>query len=237
MTTELIEIKSDIKNLAKHMLTIAKAVYDENGYSDEEDLGDILPDEGAPVEDPIDKGMYKNEGEGYEDNGDDMMPYDNEDEDAYMMRAMKKFKAVRKGFADTGTVASNEEDAKFDEKDSNVEGNEASPAGDQGGEREDETFGPGGMSYGASGSAGTKSVASDLKALNGMVTKLAGVVGKGKVIAKSNVPGVSKGAGARNGNLENGSVTREMQEAAKGRSFKELNALRTQVGDLPAQLF
>lgn len=216
---QVAELRKDLGELANHVMTIAKAVYSKEGmaFEDEEDIADI-----APVED---KGMYADKaGEYGEDPMDDnMMPYDEEDEDAYMERARNMYR-MRKGYAGTAQSASDEEDAKFDEKDSDIKGNEASPAGEQGGNREDESFGPGGMAY--------KSIKADISKLTNTVNKLAQAVG-GEVVASSVVPGVTD----RNKvDKAQPTLTREMQEQAKQRSFRDLNRLREEVGDLPRNL-
>ena len=214
-TITLETVHDSLRQLTGHVLNMAKDVYKEADYPEgmpreEEDKPDIekMPDEFGNNDDAI--------------NGDDMMPYDNEDEDMYLARMRKSFR-TKKGYADAAEQASSEEDSKWDEKDTAIEGNEPSPAGDQAGDKDEETFGSGGMSY----SAMLKQIAKLSKVVEGLSGS--------QVIAKGVVP--ASGGETRIPNGAQPQLTREMQEAAKGKSFKELNRFRTQVGDLSDRIF
>jgi hypothetical protein len=207
-----------LQDLSGHVLTLAKDYYKADvdgpmGIDDEEDISDIMP-----TEDKMPPMDYK---------ADDMMPYEEEEEDHYMARMRKAFR-VAKGFADSADDASSEEDAKFGDKDSDIGGNEPSPQGEQGGDKEDETFGPGGMAYSAM-----------LKAANKQIGQLGKVVAemqanKPQVIAKGVVPG--QGVDPRRGG-QPVKMTRELEEQVKGLTFKEINRMRTAVGDLNQHVF
>ena len=77
--------------------------------------------------------------------GEEEMPYDEDEMAMAYYKAAKMTKALRsKGFGHAAQAKTDEHDAPFGDKDSTLEGNEKSPAGDQGGDREDESFGTGG---------------------------------------------------------------------------------------------
>ncbi|KKN86851.1 hypothetical protein LCGC14_0264100 [marine sediment metagenome] len=213
-TITLETVHDSLRQLTGHVLNMAKDVYKEADYPEdmpreEEDLPDIEKNGPNSDMDAI-------------NGNDDMMPYDNEDEDMYLARMRKSFR-TKKGYADAAEQASSEEDSKWDEKDTAIEGNEPSPAGDQAGDKDEETFGPGGMSY----SAMLKQIAKLSKVVEGLSGS--------QVIAKGVVP--ASGGETRIPNGAQPQLTREMQEAAKGKSFKELNRFRTQVGDLSDRIF
>ena len=206
-----VQLQKSLAELAGYVKGLAKEIYK-----------DDFPEEGEGNG----NGYDDMAGDGVDENG--QMPYDDESEEMYMARMLKGFKA-KKGFADAAEEASSEEDSKWDEKDAKIEGNEPSPAGDQAGTEEDETFGPGGMSY----SAMLKSIGDISKVVEGIAQK---VNGEQVVLSKGIVPGSGPDNryGAQN---QGGVVTREMQVEAKSRSWKDLNRLRMDVGDLPRNVF
>jgi hypothetical protein len=162
---------------------------------------------------------------------DDMMSYDEEDDD--FMMAMKLLRAVRgtkKGYAAAAKVKADEEDSPFGDKDSTVSGNETQPAGDQGGDREEETFGPGGMAYRAM----LKGFNVSPEQADAIVKARGGDHDPGQEIAKALIPEGSQDP--RAGKEGVGVLTREMQEAVKVRSFRDINRLRMDIGDLPRTL-
>ena len=211
------QVQKNLSELVGIVKGLAKEFYSEEEETEEKD----------PMAPNKDAAMYKND---EYDDGEGMMPYDDESEDMYMARMRKGFRA-KKGFADAAEEASSEEDSKWDEKDSKIDGNEAQPAGDQTGNEDDETFGPGGMAY----SAMLKQIADIGKVVNGIAQK-AGA--EQIVLAKGIVPGQGavdpRGGPGQGGGV---TVTREMQEQAKGRSYRDLNRLREEVGDLPRNIF
>ncbi len=161
--------------------------------------------------------------------GEEEMPYD-EDEMAmayYKAAKMTKGRRLGKGFAHAAQAKNDEHDAPFGDKDSTLEGNEKSPAGDQGGEREDESFGPGGNSLRANAN-GVYKMRQEIASLN---KRLESLTGEGVVVSKAVVPARPAADGEQLGQV---TLTREMQEQTKAMSYKAINKLREQVGDLPA---
>ena len=124
-------------------------------------------------------------------------------------------KQLRRGYNDVAAETANEEDSPFDEQQDSIEGNEPSPAGEMAGEREDETFNANFM----------------VKRLNNIEKTL---VDNGMLV-KAMVPGVPIGTRGRNDQAQ--TMGRDLEIQVKSRSFKELNELRTQMGDLPRTLF
>ena len=120
----------------------------------------------------------------------------------------------RKGYNNTALQTTNEEDAPFDEQQDSIDGNQPSPAGKMTGERDDETFN---MNF--------QSLSQDLAELKQIMS--------GGQTAKAVVPGLGKISKGRDGNVV---TDRNFQEVIKTRSFREINALREQVGDLPRNL-
>lgn len=225
--------KSQTK-LTQYTLGMAKDLYD---VSDEEDEADILPDESM---DKDDNGMDYPDGDDM-DGGGDGVPYMSEEEEVTkrkyvkgktsvqkLMNRMKAMEArIAKGFDDTAETipeGKDSEEGKFGVKDTDdVEGNEDSPAGEgnvmdpHGGDmgeadREEETFGPGGMAY---------------SAMQKLEARMAAVE-KGKVVAKAIVP-----ANPDRGNAGSVELTREMETEVKSRSWKDINRFRESVGDIP----
>jgi hypothetical protein len=174
---------------------------DDMGYGDE-DAGLGMEDE-DPMGDPM---------------GDPAMPMDQDEELNMAYKSLKlaqaKIARIKKGYAASAKVNADEHDAPFEDKDSGMSGNEASPAGDQGGAREDETFGK--PSY--------KMLAKQVARLTNQVNAM-----NGTVIAKAVVPAVP----AKDATATNATITRDVQEQAKSLSYKQLNKFREEVGDLP----
>lgn len=238
------QTNAHLLKLTGHVSDLAQAFYNKDfGASD--DFGDEAEETVLPTEDlGMDK-MGEDDplgmGSDGSDSEDDMMPYDDESEDIYMsrmksvFRATNKAKGVRKGFDNSATSASDEEDAKFGEADSNVPGNEPQPSGDNDGDSENESFGPGGEASRPAGAASGTYKGNSISRIAQLEKQVAELSG-GQVIAKAIVPGAT-GSDARNPNGNTGQFTREMQEEAKGRSFRDLNRLREEVGDLPKNLF
>lgn len=158
---------------------------------------------------------------------------DEEDEDLYptgdleMMRkeAIAKRKAynkrrVAKGFSNVAQRTANEEDSPFGEQQDDLAGNAASPAGEQGGGREDETF-------------NAKFARDILKSLRPMIRKeVAAATGRKVTKARAITPPMGAIRKGREQSNE-GVVTRDVEEQVKSRSFREINQLREQMGDLP----
>lgn len=244
--TEVQEMKNDLREIAGFVEILAKAVLvkNEGEYDEINPMGDSKPDEygdnsvdagyhkmeggmdDKPYDDPLDK--HEN-GNGYDDmNGEpvDLTPEGEEEIYDDFQAAYKAIKAMRKvgrqakkGYAAAAQTKRDEHDAPFGDKDSDLKGNEPQPRGAQGGEREDETFGPGGMAY--------RKMRKDL---NSVMTSLKDVAG-GVVVAKAIAP-----SGAANQTPESGEVTqvtREMQEQVKGMTFKQICKFREDIGDLP----
>lgn len=162
--------------------------------------------------------------------GEEEMPYD-EDEMAmayYKARRMQKLR-VQKGWRHAAKNTA-EHDGPFSEKDSTVEGNETQPAGDQGGDREDESFGVGGQSSRAYAGGSYKALATTVQALKKQIGDL---TANGQVISKALVPPVTAHNPQDAGPDGQILLTREMQEQAKNQSYRQLNKLRIEVGDLP----
>ena len=205
-TEELRTIEKSISELAGHVLAIAKRVYAKDEGMMPYDDEDADTDYTYP-EDEM-KSKMKKADEDDKDKKDDKPDF-------------LKSRATRKGYDDSAEVASDEEDAKFgDPAQGDVPANEPSPAGEGAGDapftgnREDETFNVHAMQ---------KAIADLQKAVGGSPAQ---------TIVNSKVPAsgqVNKGRQPGAGEI----VTREMQEAAKGRSYKELNRLREEIGDLP----
>ena len=199
---------------------------DEPMMEEEDDMDGILENE-LPMDEDLD--MEDDMMKGEEPMMDDIM--DDEaalDEEIEMMR--HQWKAIKakiekrkanKGYAATAKINADEEDAPFDEgPDGDVKGNEASPAGEQGGEREDETFNVKFM----------RDLTSELKRFNKNMEKRQ----QSGVKSKAIVPGLSikKGRETQADNM----ITRDMEEQAKGRTWSELADLRVTTGDLPGRV-
>ncbi len=96
----------------------------------------------------------------------------------------------------------------------------------------EETFGPGGLAY----QAMLKQMGISGKQAKAWIEVHNFGDGQGQVVATADIP-----AGGTNLRKEAGAgnqiVTREMQEEAKKRSWKELNRFRMDIGDLPRTLF
>ncbi len=249
--TEIQELRKDIREIAGFVQTLAKAVltkdegdYDEMEPADEYGENKIEAGMGAgmddePYDDPLEKhgDMGGGMGDGpndYDDmNGEpvDLMPEEDEFNDfqaAYKaIKAMdkqkvKKNRAQKKGYAGVSQTKRDEHDAPFGDKDSDLKGNESQPAGSQGGEREDETFGPGGMAY--------RKMRKDLNTAMTAVKELSG----GVTVAKAITPGVPS---QTDGEVTSpGHFTRDMQMQVKGMSFRQICKMREDVGDLPSHL-
>ena len=128
-----------------------------------------------------------------------------------------------KGYANTAQQTANEEDAPFGEQQNNVRGNEPSPAGEMGGGREDETFNVSFASY----LADMRFITAELQKSGGRRTQPV----QGLQTTQSPVPGlapISKGRGGTEFVM-----TPEMEVQVKSRSYRQINALREQTGNLP----
>ena len=235
-------LRADIGTLTNHMLTLANRVYkhDEGMYPEEyghegmpegdypdkaykdHDMNDMPYNDdmgGMGGEMPMDPGMPMDPAMGA-NGGMPGMPedvYPDEDKMGRHGYARSKQGWIRaKGYAGNHETAANEEGGKWDVKDDNVKGNEPQPAGDQGGDREDETFGVGGMAY-----------SKLMKRLDDLEENA------GVTIAKAQIPGnqVDKanimGEGAQ-------AITREMQMQAVKSTWKELGKFAVETGYLSA---
>lgn len=203
--------------MTKHMVTLAERVYKHGDGMGEEPM---MPGAGGGQEEmypmdshdempqaPMQPEMPGAGGPGMP--GAPMDPAGGYDENNYgrkgyrMSREVYKF-LQEKGFTGDYETAADEEGGKWDEKDSDVRGLEAQPAGQQGGEREDETFGPGGMSY-------QKSLEKRLRELEqGVTIAKAEVPAGGFPVDKAKIGGQSE------------SVTREQQMQAVKTPWSEL---------------
>lgn len=228
-------LSKDVRELAGYMGVIAKEVLKKDGdYDDEYPEMDKMPVEGpegasedeedyvdtVPIEDALPTGDGMEEDDEYDE--DEMMMARKATKAKVKRSKAKTRRQTQKGYAGEADVNTDEHDSPFGEKDADLDGNEDSPAGEQGGDSEDETFGPGGMAY-------SKAILSELKKL----TRQMSGQDEGQVISKASVP---SGSG-RQRNQPEGIITREQQEEAKKRSFRDLNRLREQTGDLQRNLF
>ena len=171
---------------------------------DEDDMEDVM-DKGH---DDDDEDVADMEKMGHDDDEDD----DKDMDKAVAKRRPQRKARTRKGYADTAMVAANEEDSPFDEQQNDIDGNEVQPAGDMGGDREDETF-------------NVKFSRNEILGLK----KLVASQSAGKV-AKAFVPNPGNVNKGRNIQVNEESMTRDMQEAAIGKSWQELNAARYTFG-------
>ena len=136
---------------------------------------------------------------------------------------------AQKGYNDTAKVRADEEDAPFDEgPDGDIDGNEPQPAGDMGGDRTDETF-----------NAKFSTMESEIANLNKTVTTLAKALEEGNLVKTDapfpERPNINKGR--EDGVGEGEVITREMQEQFKGQTWRDINAFRTHIGELPKNIF
>ena len=132
-----------------------------------------------------------------------------------MARKAKAQPSRNKGYNNVAVQTADEEDAPFGEQQDSLEGNDPSPAGNMDGDREDETF--------------NVSFATVVNEVRGMKAALAA----NGITVKSVTPGVN---GFRKGRDQGDVLVRDVEIMAKTRSWKELNALREQVGDLPRHM-
>lgn len=191
----------------------------------EEPVMDKMPMEEDPMEsDPLLEDMDK--GGMYKDDG--MMAEDemNLDEELEMMRHEYKMAKNRrdKGYNNASKTNADEEDTSFGESpDSDIKGNEAQPAGMQGGDPMDETFN-------AKFSQMVSDVATLKKYFAGQAKKQrAGVRSKAP---NPGLPNVNKGRTTE----ESQQSLIDMEKLTKDRSYKQINQLRMDVGDLPRSI-
>ena len=202
---------------------------DHNGHDYEDNDMDMMPAmrKDEYPEDPNGNGMPMMD----EDEEEVMMGYKSYKAKVRSKQAMKKaaqkayVKGLKKGYADAAQENADEHDAPFGEKDGDLDGNEAQPAGDMNGDREDETFGPGGMAYSA--------MLKQLNTLTATVQKLQSEGGEGQVIAQVDVPTIGRISKGTPSDTNPQMLTRDMQEQAKGLTYLQLNRIREEMGDLP----
>lgn len=249
--TELETLQNAVRDLTGHIQTIAKAVLvkadeddedEDMDYKDKEDKAivskrghmskrgmykDEMEDPMAPPAEPPMPGVEDDMGYGEDEEVPpmDVDPAEDQMAMAYkqLVKAQKRFNRIKKGFDDVADVKSDEHDAPFDEKDGSVEGNEPQPAGDQGGDREDESFGPGGEASRAYGGGTYKQLMTQISKL----TKQVEGISNGTVIAKAVVPALGDTT------VPGQVVTREVQEQVKNMPYKQINRFREEIGDLP----
>jgi hypothetical protein len=221
VATELETLQNDVKVLAGCMQTLAKAILVKDFPGMEEEAPAPLPgmDPAAAGADCPPVG------------GDPAMAGPGKPADDELAMAFKTLEAAMRsysmGFAHAARVRTDEHDAPWNEKDSNTPGNEPAPAGKQGGNREDETFGPGGNALRDSANGVYKAMTTQMLALS---KRLDAFSGGGTVIAKELVPTLV--TGERAGDAGNPVMTRDMEAAFKSLPWKEMNKFRIQVGDL-----
>ena len=200
-------ISKSVTDLANVVLDVVNRVYKEGDMYGEKEEYEFT--EEGPVGDPLDDETMKMEGE--EELEDEIM------EDEIEMGRHKKSKDTKKGYANTARVKADEEDAPFGEQQDSIKGNEASPAGEIGGAREDETF-----------NAKFSRVLSDIEDLKSSKFSRANAV----------VPSIGNLQKGRESGTDTGNVmTRDIQEKAKDLSYKQLNEFRMQNGLLPRNIF
>ena len=182
-------------------------------------MGDPMLEEPLPGEEDMELGMH------YQSAEDD----DEDDEDEINMSS-----PMAKGYANTAQHTTDEEDAPFGEQQSNIKGNEPSPAGEMGGGREDETFN---AAFSGTAFAGymneIRALRKDLQSGN-RINKSRGQRRQQGPVVGAVVPGLGNINKGRDGQVV---MTAELEKAAKERSWKELNQLREVVGDLPRNAF
>ena len=235
MAVTIEKVAENVEDLASVMLDIAKsqnalrqlvakAFMDEDDEYEEEESIDKMPEdevleeevfeEETPVEGIEPEDEYVEE-EDVEMMGDHKRDWSKQKKSVKKAKGVKK--GVKKGYAGRAKPTADEEDAPFGEQQDNVEGNEESPAGEMGGDREDETFN---MKFSA--------LKDEIKALRKALTD------SGITVAKAVVP--HPGAVTRKRALAGegeGVITRDTQEQVKKRSFRDINRLREDMGDLP----
>ncbi len=235
---EIQEVQKSVADLAGHVMTIAKRVYakDDKDYDDDE----------MPYMDDDKKSKSRRMKMDEDDDDKDYMDKhkksksrrmkmdEDEDDEEYMDKHKKsKSRSTRKGYDDAAEDRKDEEDASFGETpDSDSKGNEALDPEDApksppfSGDREDETFNVNAM---------VKSMTELTEAINKMGATTESDDGS-QTLVKSMVPeGTARGNGRDAGEGE--LVTRDMQKEAIGRTYKDLNRLREEVGDLPRNGF
>ena len=133
---------------------------------------------------------------------------------AQLRIAKRNLNRMQKGYNDVSMERADEEDSPFDEQQDSLDGNEPSPAGEQGGDREDETFN---MQF---------------QSLQKEISKLKTQLNK-KNIAKTQVitPGISNINKSDSG--KGPVIDRDLETEIKKRSYREINALREDLGMLP----
>ncbi len=213
-----------------------RAIEDPENYNDmmekHNNGGAPLPPSGQPIARmPMDpNGMEPNGMDPNGMNGNGEEDYEHMDDDQMMMSYKQQIKrayrrGLVKGYADAAQENADEHDAPFGEKDTDLGGgNEATnqAAGEQGGDSDDETFGPGGVAFRA-----MKKEMADLKAI---LSRIDG----GQVIAKADAPAIGRIAkGQVRDDGQTPTVTRDMQEQAKNLSYRDLNRIREDMGDIP----
>jgi hypothetical protein len=238
VTKSLGDLATVVRDMAVHVYKGDEAYGEEEEYEapieeapaeDEIAMNDPMAE--APMESPMEPGLGMEEEvdkmpeeEGMPE-GEEMLPDPVADEEMashggmYRSRKAKvaKRKAVAKGYNNAARQKRDEEDAPFDEQQSSIKGNEASPAGRMDGGREDETF-----------NASFMQVTKELKTIREALGSA------GITVARSVVPPVGTVSKGRNAEPV---MTRDLEAEVKTRSWKELNKLREDVGDLPRNAF
>lgn len=225
VTKSLGDLAMVVRDMAVDQQSLRRRVFkmDEDSYDAEEeyemvDKGDEMPEdvppEGYPEEEPMQlrrgNKVMKDHMNGEEE--EDLADLPVEDD---MMKASRN-----KGYANVAQQRVDEEDSPFDEQQDNAEGNEPSPAGKMGGNRDDETFN---VSFSA--------LMSEISSLKKAVES------SGITVAKSVVPSPRSGTRGRTSGPAEPIMDREMQSEVKSRSYREINQLREQIGELPRHAF
>lgn len=219
-------LEDAMTELSGHVLTLAKQVYkvevpDDDMYEEDEEKAfpeDMEEDAGVKTDEVVEK-KHTRRYKGAKPTAKvskKVAAKDGDDEDSEEEK-QKYLESQKKGFADSAKDASDEEDAPFDERQSNIEGNEPQPSGDMGGDRGDETFGK-------------------MLTVMGEVRDLLKDA-KGETKIDKSVSPEIPGAGSRAeaSRKEEGGQTPnkiELEKQLKDRSWKEINRFRIEVGEL-----
>lgn len=208
-------MQTDMSTMSGHMLHMAEKMYGDEDDEEDEKVDDMRHKAKKA------KALKALAKEDDDDDGDadDMMPYDEDDMKEY--KAFKRFKALDKGYNNASKDRKDEEDSSFGESPgSDVKGNEPHDPAEEvngkvfDGDTEDETFNVSAMKLQLEGALDT-------------VNKMAGR----QTIVKALIPGsgdANKGREPQMGDI----LTRDMEVATKKASYKDINRLRIQTGDL-----
>ena len=218
-------ITKSLGDLATVVRDMAVHVYKEGQWGEEEyeSMEKMPPMDVQEEEEMFEEEISLADESPDEDDSDDSS--DSMDKSKTVKRASRLTKTGRKigkGFADRSLKTADEEDSPFDEQQNDVKGNEPQPAGAMGGDRTDETFNANFAAIMDEVNSLKKTIEDSGLTVTRAVTPPPGTIRKGRESTSEDTSGI---------------VTRDVESEVKKRSWREINSLREEVGDLPRHAF